>query len=266
MTTPREIITAAYREINVLPLGGTASTAQVTEGLDRLNRFIRAVYGYEIGENMANWPVPSPQRTAPVAANYPQLPYPVSLNGNLLLPQGNDETSDVFHYPPQNSRIVWAGRGAAVTIYFPEQPNDGARMGLVRGSTSDDTSILTLDGNGYSIETASTVSQPAVVTPKRWFFRADQGDWRLITDITNDVSGLDGTMPFPDDFDHLWIGLLAIRIAPAYNKSVSPETQEVTREALKRIKARYRQSNPTIYGSFNTPNSRQSFGQSVWMV
>jgi hypothetical protein len=40
----------------------------------------------------------------------------------------------VYPYPPKNSRIVFAGTRNQ-TVWFPEQPDDGSRMGLIQGAT-----------------------------------------------------------------------------------------------------------------------------------
>lgn len=262
MTLASSIITDAYREGNLIPVGKSPSTDEQTETLRRLTRFIAGVFGEEMGENMADWPVPLPQRTAPVAANFPQLPYPLGLDGNLLGgPAYSTIASSFAYYPPKNSRLVFGG--VTSTVYLPEQPDDGSRMAVVQGSGAGDGGavgqILTLNGNGRTIEAANTktftFASPAA-TPVQWMYRADLGDWvRVLTTtlaLTDDIG-------FPSDLDDLWVCMLAIRLAPSYGKTTAVETSATAARMMKKLKARYRQAGTTIYKSGDIPNSFQSY-------
>ena len=140
------------------------------QALPRLNTRISAVvYGFEIGENaLSDWLVSRAsrvKRTAPFAANFPQLPYPLSADSTMLpFPLASDPAANMYLYPPQNTRIVWGGI-SATTVYFPEAPNAGARMGLVVSGGYDGTSVLTLDGNGKLIGTGAGTTQSVQLTP-----------------------------------------------------------------------------------------------------
>lgn len=267
MTTALSIILDGFREGNLIPVGQSPTAAEQTEALRRLNRFIAGVFGEEMGENLADWPVPLPQRTAPVAANFPQLPYPLGLDGNLLGgPTYSTVASAFAFYPPKNSRLVFGG--VTNTVYFPEQPDDGSRMAIVQGSGAGDGGavgqVLTLNGNGRTIETANTktftFASPAAA-PVQWLYRADLGDWVKISfalALTDDIG-------FPFDLDDLWVCMLAIRLAPAYTKTTAPETSATAMKMLKKLKARYRQAGTTIYKSGDIPNSFQSYaGSRPW--
>ncbi|MGH7486028.1 MAG: hypothetical protein ACREMY_10575, partial [bacterium] len=227
--------------------------------LPRLNRYVRGVFGYEMGEMLYDWPVPAPLRTAPQAANYPQAPYPASTDMNVLsFPLATDASLSITPYPPKNSRLVWGGL-ADLKVYFPEQPDDGSRMGLTISSKADSTKVLTLDANGRLIEGAATAVQPTPVVGKEWLYRADLGDWKRVADML-----IDDECPFPDTHDDLWICLLAVRLAPRYNKQISAETQAIAAAAMKRFKTQYRQTQNTVYGSFDTPRSLQSYISGQW--
>lgn len=262
MTQATSLITSAYREGNLIPVGTTPTVNEQTEALERLNRIIFSTFGHEMGEPLMDWNVPQPQRTAPVAANYPQLPYPQGLDADLLTtPFAFDQTSQIFLTPPKNSRIVWGE--VTFTVYFPEAPEDGSRMGIVQGSGAGDGGApgqtLTLDGNGRTIAGSNTLVLPAPLTPTEWMYRADQADWRVVVDM-----GLTDQCPFPPEFDDLWIVWLAIRLAPRYGKTISPDTDSIGLKALKRFMARYRQSAPTTYGSSEFPRSLQSYISGRW--
>lgn len=262
MTTAQNLIQAAYREGNLISIGTVPTTNELAEALDRLNAVIKSVYGEEMGENFADWPVPLPQHTAPIAANAPQLPYPqgndVSLYGSTLL----SATSNAFTpYPPKNSRVVWGG--VTTTVYFPEAPDDGSRMSVVQGSGAGDSGapgqVLTLDGNGRTIQTAKTQVLTDPVSPAEWLYRADIGDWVLIATLA-----LTDTPPFPSSFDDLWVSFLAIRLAPRYGKTTSPETAATYKRMLGKLKSRYRQAGITIYKSGDIPDSFQSYSNNRW--
>ena len=259
MTTARALITAAFREGNLIPIGSTPTVDETAEALERLNRYVRGVFGYEMGENLADWIVPAPQRTAPIAANYPQGPYPTSVDASLLsFPLAADPSRSITPYPPKNSRLVWGGK-IPMRIYFPEQPDDGSRMGLFAAAQADVTALLTLDGNGRTIEGAPSQDQPLPVLSREWLYRGDIGDWRRVQDMQ-----LDDECPFPNEFDDLWITLLCVRLAPRYNKPTSPETQKIGLDALKRLKTRYRQAGTTTYNSFDHPRSLQAYISGQW--
>lgn len=259
MTIASSLIQTAYRELNVIPVGGTPSSAQQTEGLLRLNNLIRSVYGYEMGENLKDWLAPSTQRTAAQPTTYPQFPY--ACDPMLTL---SASAFGVAPYPPKNSRIVWGG--VTMAVYFPDNPQDGSRMAFVQGTGAGDSgvvgAVLTLNGNGRTIAgsaTPPTITNPG--TPRAWLYRADLGDWKLVADLL-----IGDDCQFPSDFDDFFTTALAMRLAPPYNKVVASETLKTGLVALNRLKARYRQAGITVYGAENYPNSFQSYvsGRPWW--
>jgi hypothetical protein len=249
MTTATVLIQAAFREGNLIAAGATPTTNLQTEALARLNSLVTGVFGYEIGENLEDWLAPCPQRTAPVAANFPQAP--LSDTAPDFLP------TSVYPYPPKNRRIVWGG--TTQTVYFPENPMDGSRMAIVQGSGAGDGgtpgAILTLDGNGRTIEGSNTKTYTNPATARAWFYRADTGNWIAVTTMV-----LADECPFPAEFDDFFICALSKRLAPRFGKVTAKETVDTATITLKRLKARYRQAGITVYGSENYPNSSQSFG------
>lgn len=249
MTTALSLITSALREGNLIPVGTVPTSAEQTEGLERLNRLILGTFGTMMGENLEDWMVPQPQRTAPVAANYPQLPL------------AQNAPTSVTRYPPNNSRLIWGG--VTTTVYFPEAPNDGSRMALVQGSglgsggASD--AILTLNGNGRLIAGAgtATVLNPAPVT--QWFYRADTGNWVVVADMA-----LTSECPFPPELDDLWICRLAMRLAPRYGKTTAPETERVDKAMSRVFRARYQQHQVSTFKGEEVTPSMQGFGSPNW--
>ncbi|MGH7745408.1 MAG: hypothetical protein ACREQ5_11540, partial [Candidatus Dormibacteria bacterium] len=131
MALAQDIITDAYRELNLAAIGAALTAAQQTEGLDQLNRFLRIIFGAQIGELLRDWEIPFQQRTAPVAANFPQNPYPLNQDALFMgLPLSGGSGTMFWPYPPKNSRLI-VGIAGNTTVYFPEQPDDAARMGMV---------------------------------------------------------------------------------------------------------------------------------------
>jgi hypothetical protein len=235
MTIASSIITSAFREGNLIAIGASPTAAMQTEALERLNRLVQSLYGSEMGENLVDFLVPAPQRTAAVAANFPQLPI------------ASDPSGSVYPYPPKNSRIVWGN--VTTTVYFPEAPEDGSRMALISGSGAGDSGsagkTLTIDGNGKLINGAATgtfLSPQATQT--QWLFRADTGNWTPVVDMA-----ASDQMPFPSELDDLFICLLSIRMAPRFTKTPAQDTKDTALRMLKTFKARYRQSAPALYGS-----------------
>lgn len=262
MTLISSLVTDAFREGNLLPIGQAPTIAEQAEALGRINTLICGVFGVEMGEELTDWLVPQPQRTAPVAANYPQLPYPANADFLALsTPFANDATINIYPYPPKNSRIVFGG--VTSTVYFPEQPDDGSRMSIVQGSGAGDSgapgAVLTLNGNGRTIETSNTKTYTDPVTAREWFYRADLGDWKALAAL-----GYNDDCPFPREFDDLWICSLAVRLAPRFGKTTSPETAAALKAALSRFKARYRQAGTTVYKSGDIPNGMSSYRAGQW--
>jgi len=259
VTTPVEdIIQYAFRDGNLVPVGKPPTSAEQTEALARLNAIIKNVLGFELGEPLSDWTAPYPQRTSPVQANYPQLPYDLTFDLSMLTsPVTTIAISQtIWQNPPQNTRIVFGG--VTGTVYFPAQPDDGAQMALVQGSGAGDSgapgAILTLDGNGRTIEGANTQTYTDPVAEKRWLYRADIGDWVELTTLE-----LADEMPFSEDVDDFWITRLAIRLCPGFGKSAPPELQAAYKSAKAQFLAKYKQSGVTTYGSGQIPRSWQSY-------
>lgn len=270
MTTATAIIKSAFREGNLIAVNKTPTAPEQAEGLDRLNALISGIFGYELGENLTDWLVPQPQRTAPVSANYPQAPTtPRNSSGN------------VYPYPPSNRRIVYGGK--AQTVYFPQSPSPGSQMAVVQGSGAGDSGatgdVLTLNGNGRLIQdpmdgafksqvqfTFNSGAGGSQFAPARWFYRDDLGQWLLLQNLTTSEDGGEYTdlLPFPLEFDDFFICALAKRIAGRYGKVTASETMETAKVALGRLKARYRQAGVTTYNGENTPSTNQSYSSGSW--
>lgn len=269
MTLASDIIRRGFREDNLIPIGRQPKTEELTEGLELLNAFMLSVYGYELGENMEDWVAPQPQRTAPVAANFPQLPYPLSSDYMANpSPIADDYSLNIYPFPPPNSRIVWGGN--PLTVYMPEAPRPGSRIALVQGSGAANSQAvpgaqLVLDGNGRRIElpdgsgVADTLTLVNPVDPVKWFYRDDLAHWKVIRPVA-----LTDDIPYPPEYDDLWIGALSIRLAPRYNKTVSQDTKNNTARMLAKMRTEFRQVSPTVYKADDIPRALESYVSGRW--
>lgn len=216
-----EIIQQAFRESNLIPVGTSPNAAEQTEALAVFNRLVNSLYGFELGENMFDWQVPFVY-TAPYNETNPRDPY-----GDNTIQQNNIQ-------PVQNRRLV-TQLSANTTVYFPQFPNDGARMGLA--DTGSGVFELTINGNGRLIEGAASVTvTPATDAPRAWLYRADLGEWVRVDSLaTSDDS------PFPEQFDDMLVAGLCIRLAPRYGVQVDESTALAFNKGKTAFKARYRQ-------------------------
>ena len=258
-STVASIVSRAYREANITALGTAPTAAQATEGVDNLNSFMSTMLGSDIGEPLADWIAPVPQRTAPAAANWPQ-----GRGIDNLPPRGH--SAGEAPYPPINSRIVWGGK--TQTVYMPESPDNGSRLSLVQSSGAAtggaDGDVLTIDGNGRYI--AATGATPPVVTTNQftfavaapvaadWLYVAAYGFWAPIGTLA-----LGDLMTFPPDYDDYFAIGLAVRLAPKYSKSVTVESQAAYLANQTKVKAEFAQRRDTVYGAWEHPNSLQSY-------
>lgn len=225
MTTASELTKNAYREGNLIDLVTDLTTDQETEALGLLNRFIESLFGFELGEFFFDWPV-VPAATAPVPARFPVNPLPRALPSN------------VFPYPPPNVRILMSMVGE-LTIYMPQDPEDGGRM-LFINVGDPDTFSLTIQGNGRLIEgEASITGTPAELNGKLLFYRADLSNWISIEPLTaTDES------PLPGVYDDLLQLGTFLRLAPRMGRGVSEESAVMYKRLLKRCKTQYKQFMP----------------------
>ncbi|NJL70945.1 MAG: hypothetical protein HC888_04670 [Candidatus Competibacteraceae bacterium] len=221
MTTAQAIVDQAFREGQLVPVGASPTTDERTEGLGRLNAFIKSLIGFDLGELTVEWQVP-PRSTSPVSARYPLEPVDEKL------------PDDVWPYPPPNVTLS-TKISSATTIYLDQSPCDGARVRLADAGSSAN---LTINANGRTIEAAATITvTPASDAPREWIYRKDKSDWVRLSTLS-----LDDTVPFPEMFDDLLITGLAIRLAPRNGQATSKDTYITYNAMLRKFKAHYKQA------------------------
>lgn len=215
MTLVSSILLDAYRESNLIAVDtSTLTSARETEALRRFTSLIASIIGWEAGENLKQWPVGTAGYVNPA----------------------DDQRADVWRYPPVNSTLV-LNLAVADTIYLPVNPSDGARIAVQDIGGNLATYNLTLNGNGRLVEAARTLVLSTNSLNRTWFYRADLGDWRRVTTLaaTDD-------MPFPIEFDDMFIILLAMRLNPRYGRKMDAQTISYLKRMQAMFTARYAQS------------------------
>lgn len=214
MTVTPEIISDAYREGNITALGKEPSDAQTTEALRLLNRIVSGVYGYEVGEPLYDWSIGNAGRVAETSWT--------SSNWTKLL---------------QNVRMV-ANSTDAQTVYLPPDPDDGARVAIIDPANRLAAAPITLNGNGRYIAGAATALLDTDGLDRIWMYRADMGEWVVLTELTGDDAE---EFPFPPEFDAYFITRLAMRLNPRYGRAMSEASSAELLTSLRKLRARYKQ-------------------------
>lgn len=220
MTLVSSIITDAFRESNILPLGVEPTANQSTEALRLYNALLAATYGGEMGERLVDWPL----------GNFDRNP-----NGC----EYNVPFSDYrLNNPPINHRLI-AVNIEPMTIWLTARPQDGSLMGIIDPFERLSAVPITLQGNGRPIEGNASILLDVDGTSREWIYRSDLGQWVKI-------SGVVGTdeNPFPAKFDMMFQILLAMRINPRYGRALDQQTISTLKQNKQEFVARYLQSRP----------------------
>ena len=205
MTLVSEIIKAAYRESNLIPLGADPSSNQSTEALDRLNPLVLSTVGREAGDDLED----------------------LNIDGDY------DQESLLNTWLPANVRLL-LNLDEAKSYDLDPYPAEGQRLAFVDVAGNLATYNVVLDGNGRNIEGSSTVTLSTNSDARHWLYRADTGNWVKISSLlTSDE------MPFPVDFDDYFVIMLAARLNPRYGQSLSAETVKMLTRARSHLQSRY---------------------------
>lgn len=218
MSTVASIIKSALRETNLIPLGVDPTQAQVDEAFGLLSTIVVGVLGNEASENLNPFPLGQDNISSPTG--YPW--WSNELPGNVFL--------------QTNTRLMCNLTGEG-NVNFHPRPHDGARMGIVDVSGNFDVNPLTIKGNGRMIEGQPEMTYDDAGTIRQWFYREDLGDWVVVEPLPED-----GNMPFPPEFDDMFIIKLAMRLNPRYGQVIHPASAAALTEAQSKFSARYGQS------------------------
>jgi hypothetical protein len=205
MTTASSIITDAYREGNLIPMGIPPTFNQQNEALNRLNNIILSTVGYEAGDGIDDLNIGGPY----------------------------DQSSLVSVFIPDNARLI-LNLTSSQTFKLDPEPFEGQRLSLVDVGGNLSSFNVILDGNGRKIEGASSVTLTTDNDTRQWMYRADIGSWVKISTIA-----YDDDMPFPAEFDDYFITTLALRLSPRYGLTLAGETISAMKRARSLLRGRY---------------------------
>jgi hypothetical protein len=237
MTLVSQIITDAYRETNLVPLGATISSNMQTEALNRLNSLVMSVVGNEVADGLSE----------------------LAIGGDF--DQTEFATTEVGI--PDNVRVM-LNLSSATSLDLDPMPFDGQRLAVVDVSGTLGTYNLTLSGNGRNIEGASSLTLNTNSLTRQWLYRSDTGNWAKLTDlITSDQ------LPFPEEFDDFFIISLAARLNPRYGQTLDPASQLLLFSVLVlSLRARYHSFkqilSPDLDVRFDGLNNPRAYYSRYW--
>lgn len=219
MTLVSQIITDAYRQGDLIPIGLVPSAEQQAEALRYLNRILKSTFGNEAGDQLI--PVPLGSATYERPSGYPW--YSV--------------TPDNDWFVPQNTRLL-VNTTAPQAVYLHPDPDDGTRVAVTKASTDLSVNYVVLWGNGRLVNGSQNFQ---VTQNSEFFYRADLASWQRYSPIVPTDE-----FPFPEEFDDFFVTMLAMRLNPSYAIQMDPQTQEVLRRSKTQLQARYTQTVPQL--------------------
>jgi hypothetical protein len=161
-------------------------------------------------------------------------------------------------------------------MYLTPYPEDGERFAINDASNNFATYPVTIYGNGRLIDGATSVTLNTNGVRKEYFYRADLNSWMNVVDLT-----LTDSLPFPIEFEDMFIIGLAMRINPRNKQAIDPQSVEMYKRLRSLFRARYSQSieqrpeyalirTPGVrhlyyrnYGPYITPDQRFNLGFSL---
>lgn len=218
MTTVSSIIKSALRETNLIPLGVEPTQDQLDESFGLLSTIVAGVLGNEAGEGLVPFPLGTDGINSP--AGYPW--WSNELPGNVFV--------------PFNTRVMCNLTGPGLINLHP-RPHDGARMGIVDVNQSFGIHPLTVNGNGRNIEGDEFMTYDTPGEIRQWVYREDLGNWVTVIPLL-----IGAEMPWPPEFDDMFIIMLAMRLNPRYGQVIHPASAQVLTLAMSKFSARYTQS------------------------
>lgn len=213
MTTLSQITNRAYRESQILSIDTEPTAEQTSEAVTILQGIIaRHTQPPTLTVWLGNITDVKPQKGGILPDFTPYVE-------NIALPQG----VYLNCYVTQSYEIM-----------LPPSPGDGARITVRDVSGSFATYPLTLDGNGNFVNGSATDELNTNSQVKSYMFRRDLADWTVVSDLAAGSS-----MPYPEEFDDMFVIELAMRLNPRYGSTISDVSAEMYRDMRSRFKSRY---------------------------
>ena len=229
MTTIAQIITDAYQANNLIALSVIPSAAEQDKALRYTNRLFKSLFGNELGDQLTDAVLSDGGITYPdYAISYPTTNFVVRANTRLI----NKTT-------------------ASVTFYMPLNPQPGSRVSFIDITGTLATYPLTANGSDRLIESVTADKTLNVnFEADDWFYRDDLASWQKISSLA-----LTDDFPLPEEFEELFITLLALRLDATLNVALAEEVGYVMKQMVRKLRARYRQTveKPSELGILRTP-------------
>ena len=246
MTTVYQIITDAYRQSNLIPVGIPLTSLQEDEGLRYLQRIVDSVFGNEAGDRLVAFPIGRKNISHP--AGYPWW----------------NTIPDASWFIPEDTRLM-LNLDQSIELYLHPAPNDGARFAVNDVAGSCGTFPVTIHGNGRLIDGAESLVISTANFEATYFYRDDLGSWVKCADL-----GLFDSFPFPSEFDDFFIHTLAFRLNPAYQRNFDPQSMVVWKRSQNQLRARYTRDEQTrselaLIRNTKTAADRDLWGNTYWL-
>lgn len=240
MTQVATILEKAFFEAGLVTELQNPTPTQINNAMDTLSGIIKFLYGTDVGEMLNPWPL----------GNYGRAAQSVMTPSGVMLT-----------YPPINSALI-AVNETAVTLNLPVQPSPGARMGIIDPFNRLADYPVTINGNGRSIEGGASVVLNTNGLNTLWLYRDDTANWVKVTPLL-----ITDEMPFPDEYDQMFIIMMAMRLNPQYGRNLSSVQTIFLKEYRQQFVARYLQSMPLQIDpsiSFPTFQSYENYANAWW--
>lgn len=215
MTITQEIISDGYRESMLTALGVQPDAAQTEEGFRLLSRIVASVYGNEVGEGLVDWPV-----------------------GNETAYGG--WTPSQWCWLQGDTRVIIA-TGQSYELNLPPNPQDGDRLQLIDAGSNFAQNPITLIRQAalFNGSTGNYVADTEGFN-KVWMYRSDVADWRQVLPLV-----ITDEFPFPERHDDAFVGMLATRLNPRYQQTLSAESRASLKRAMTQLSSAYSRIKPT---------------------
>jgi hypothetical protein len=245
MTLTSEIITDAFRQSNLLAIGVSPTALQLAESLRYLNRIVKSVFGNEVGDPLTAFPLGRDNISRP--SGYPYW----------------NNTPAFDWYVPKNVRVM-LNLTDSIQLWLHPQPDDGSRFAAIDASNDISTFPVTVNGNGRTIEGATSIILNTDGYNAEWMYRDDLANWQKTAPLL-----LTDDFPFPEEFDFFFIVQLAMTMNPTFGIQMDPQTSETYRRAKSQLRARYHQTIPVhselgLIRPTRTAIDRDRWGSNYW--
>lgn len=217
MTQCADILESAFYEAGLTTELQSATPTQTTKAMDTMTSIIKFLYGASAGEYLNAWPLGNVGR----APQYQYLP-----------------PLQVIQRVPLNAQLV-ATNENAITVDLPMGPSDGARFSIIDPFNNLVAAPVTVNGNGRTINGAPTITFNVNGYSAIFFYRDDLANWVRVTPLL-----ITDEMPFPEEYDQMFIIMMAMRLNPVYGRNLSSTQTMFLKEFRQQFTARYVQAMP----------------------